>query len=65
MKFWASLLSKSRLNLVPKAAGQPRVTATRPLLLHSHKASLSSSHSHQVRPHSALHERAKIIHISS
>ena len=32
-----------------KASG-PRVAATRPLLSHSHKASLSSSYSHQVRP---------------
>jgi len=37
-------------SLVPCWVSEPRAAATRPLLLHRHKASLSSAHSHQVRP---------------
>lgn len=42
------LFSQNSSNLVLKVSG-PRAVATRPLLLHSHKPSFSSSHSHQVR----------------
>lgn len=56
-------LSHHPLAVLPSKISVTRAAATRPLLLHSHKASFSSSHSHQVR--SPLNPFRAQIHISS